>query len=230
MDNVVEAVLLNFIADSPCSLCVEFEAAYLAEAPAFLARWLRLCLRLQFNGWITVENRSCRRVRERAASCSCFDDGTPRPHAQSVQDIAVVRGIHDLRPMRERRSPRLGRGIQQMTEPTRGSDGRLWQSTLLIPIFIVVHALQFARFALELLRRWSAPSGARVDFGCDDLCSPWLIEECTVRVRAESSRCDFAFFVALVLVVVDLQDGWDCMVSAEVEEGEAIRLRPSAGY
>lgn len=112
MDDAVEAVLLDFLADSSRSLCVEFEAAYFAEAPVFLARWLWLWLYLRFNGWIAVESRSCGRVRERAASCPCFDDRAPRPHAQSVQDIAVVRGIHDLRPMRQRRSPRLGRGIQ----------------------------------------------------------------------------------------------------------------------
>lgn len=69
-----------------------------------------------------------------------------------------------------------------MTEPTRGSDSSLWLGALLIPFFIVIRALQFARFALELLRRWSAPSGARVDFRCDNLCAPWLVEECAMRV------------------------------------------------
>lgn len=47
-----------------------------------------------------------------------------------------------------------------------------------------------------------------------------------MRIRAESCRRDLAFLVALVFVVVNAQDRRDGLVSAQMQQGESIRLRP----
>lgn len=111
-DDIVEAVVVDFLADALDSLRVELEAADFAEAAAFLCRWCVVC------GWVAVKDCACGCVGERAAAGSCFDNRAPRTHSESVEDVTVVRCIDDLRPMWERRSPRFRRGVEKMTEST----------------------------------------------------------------------------------------------------------------
>lgn len=73
-------------------------------------------------------DRARERVRQRAAAGARLDDGAPRPHLELEQVHADVWRVDDLRPVRQRLRPQLGRRLQHVRPPFREGDlavGRL---------------------------------------------------------------------------------------------------------
>lgn len=81
------------------------------------------------DGWffvgITVEHSSRSRMSKGATPSSSFDDTIPRPRSQPLQYVAIIRRIHDLRPMRQRQGPSLRCRRDQMDEATSRRHSRL---------------------------------------------------------------------------------------------------------
>lgn len=89
-----EAVVVDFGAEGGDALLVELEAPDFAMG-LLLDAWV--CG--SGAGWVAVEDCSGCGVRERTAARSGFDDYASGPRAETVQYVAVVRGVDYLRSM-----------------------------------------------------------------------------------------------------------------------------------
>ena len=73
---------------------------------------------------IAIEHRSRSRVGKTPAPAPRLDQHAPRPRPDPMQDIAVIRRVDDLGPVRQARRPVLRRGRQHVDEARVGSHGR----------------------------------------------------------------------------------------------------------